>query len=234
MKKSHNIALMRYNTKNISSKYDWLGPASLFITLEVGYVFSFSPDDWDMGQTFMVCCMMIMAGISYVFLFLKMRRLLAQNPISQMFFQSIFFNYGTIFNLFLGLPFILNAYWHNLVLLSYYSYTLLVVLILALLYVIQLDCKQLIDNSLQHKKATETISFSPDCVFYPFNKLGTLVWIPLIIGVGYAYYAYALRSGEKADFYITIGMLIFSAFMMYSEFCYFLLWIKYRLSKLIQ
>lgn len=230
MKKSHNIALMRYDTKNISAM-DCLGSASLFVVVEVGFVFLFSPDDWDMGKTFMACCMMIIAEISYVFLFLKIRRLLANNPINQMFFQSIFFNFGTMFNLFLFFPFILNAYWNNLVLFRYYLYGLLIVLVLALLYVIQLDCKQLIDNSLNHKKVTEVITFSYSCVFYPLNKLGTLVWAPFLVGLGYAYYAYALRSGEKADSYITIGALTFSAFMMYSEFCYFLLWIKYRLSK---
>lgn len=222
---------MKYNTKSISEmekhsgKYHWLGSAGLFMSVEVGYIFLFSPNDWDMGKTFMACFIMIMLELSYIFLFLKIRRLLAHNPIKQMFFQSIFFNFGIVLNLFLGLPFILNAYWNNSVLFGYYLYGLLVIFVLALLYVIQLDCKQLIENSLNHKKKdAEVIIFIPSHVFYPLNKCSAVIYIPYLIAAGYLVYA-------QSDYIMTVGALIVSALFMYSEFCYFLLWIKCRLSK---
>lgn len=104
---------------------------------------------------------------------------------------------------------------------------------LALIYTTQLDCKQLIANSLKCKDGGEMITFSPNNVFYPLNKCGSVIWLPHLTGLGYVFYGYILRSDEDSEYYMAAGMLICSALFMYSEFCYFLLWIKYQFNKSI-
>lgn len=70
-----------------------------------------------------------------------------------MFFQSVFMNFGIGVTFYLILsPFILNAYFKYSELFDYYLYCLGGIFIMALLYIIQLDMKQVLDNSLSNKK----------------------------------------------------------------------------------
>ena len=45
-------------------------------------------------------------------------------------------------------------------------------------------------------------------------------------------YGFLLRNGPKSEYYTAAGAIIYSAIFLYSEFCYFLLWIKYRAGKI--
>lgn len=59
-----------------------------------------------------------------------------------------------------------------------------------------------------------------------------MVLIPYIVGGIFMAYGFLLRNGPKSEYYTAAGAIIYSAIFLYSEFCYFLLWIKYRAGKI--
>ncbi len=190
-----------------------------------------SPSDWGVGKQVIAGLLLTILIFVYLLIFYYIRKLLSSNPLSQMFFQSVFLNIG-IFIHFFSIPYVISAYIKGTELFNYYLYGLAVMFFLAFLYVIQLDCKQLIDNSLKYKKSGLTICFAPHSVFWPLSKLQLFIYTPYIVGISFMFYGFSLRSGAKAEYFMTSGMIIFSVLLLYTEFCYFWVWVKYRLIKI--
>lgn len=237
MKGRHNFALLRFDakaiieTKKSFGRYYFIKIAFLFLGLQEIFAVFLFPDIWKVEKRAIIGLILIISEIIYLVLFFYVRKILSSSPLSKMFFQSVFLNLGVIINILVISPFILSAYLKGSKLFDYYLYGLLGMFFLALIYVIQLDCKQLIDNSL-NKKNVEIITFEPDGVFWPLSRCTPIIWVPYVLGSICLIFGFLLRNGPKAEYYITSGMLICSATFLYSEFCYFWLWIKYRLEKI--
>ena len=72
---------------------------------------------------------------------------------------------------------------------------------------------------------------APDTVFSPLKKISVIIYIPYLVAFGFAFYAFTLRSGAESIYFLTLAMLIASALLIYSEFFYFLLAVKYYLQQ---
>ncbi|HHX2506829.1 TPA: hypothetical protein ACU8BO_002214 [Neisseria subflava] len=236
MKKTHNISLFIYDEAKIkenAGRYFFVKFLCLTFTFQIGIIFVFFVNLWGWRESLKTGLLLVMAEIGYLILFILIKKNVLRSRISQMFFQSVFMNFGIGVTFYLILsPFILNAYFKYSELFDYYLYCLGGIFIMALLYIIQLDMKQVLDNSLSNKKDKEIIFFAPDTVFWPLCKCQSMVFIPYIVGGVFMMYGFILRNGPKAEYYTAAGAIIYSAIFLYSEFCYFLLWIKYRASKI--
>ena len=238
MKTQHKISLLKLDAKSIAEtkknlgQYYYIKIAFLFFGIQGFLAFILFPNIWEVKKRLIVGFLSIVSEIIYLLLFFFIKKALSSNSLNTMFFQYIFLNLGMMMNLIVIAPFIFGAYFRGSVLFDYYLYGLAGMFALALLYAIQLDCKQLINNSLNSKKNGELIVFAPDTVFWPLNKCGSVIWLPYFVGGICLIYGFTLRHGLKAEYYMTVGMLICSTIFLYSEFCYFWLWVKYCLRKL--
>ena len=161
MKKTHNISLFIYDEAKIkenAGRYFFVKFLCLTFTFQIGIIFVFFVNLWGWRESLKTGLLLVMAEIGYLILFILIKKNVLRSRISQMFFQSVFMNFGIGVTFYLILsPFILNAYFKYSELFDYYLYCLGGIFIMALLYIIQLDMKQVLDNSLSNKKDKEII-----------------------------------------------------------------------------
>lgn len=232
--KVHNISLFWYDTHKVkkeSGQYFYIKVLTMFFSIQIFEIFIFLSESLSWKSKLKTGFLLIAVELTYLFLFIKIQKALSKNLISKIFFHSIFFNWGIIVNFyFLISPFILISYFKHPELFQYYIYGLAMMFGLAFLYAIQLDSGQVVKNSLDLKGKKEQIIFVPSYVFWPLKKLGAIVWIPYIISGVCAIYGFSLRSDPRAEYYISAASLTLSVICFYSEFCYFWVWVKYRLT----
>lgn len=158
-----------------------------------------------------------------------------ENIINSMFYQSIFLNIGLIFTC-ISLPFFVISYFKYINLYEYYILSLSLIFLISILYTRKISIDNLSKSSYEYhfsknQKHGSSIFFVPSTLPKLFQKFPLIAYIPYGIIIACAFYSFINRGDETALFYLTLSFMLLSSILLYSEICYFLLAIKYLLTK---
>lgn len=97
MKKTHNISLFIYDEAKIkenAGRYFFVKFLCLTFTFQIGIIFVFFVNLWGWRESLKTGLLLVMAEIGYLILFILIKKNVLRSRISQMFFQSVFMNFG--------------------------------------------------------------------------------------------------------------------------------------------
>lgn len=236
MQSTNNIALLNFNNFTVGGKAaENILKKSIILGIIIQLAFFESVLLGDLKHKVYIAVPTICIELFYI---ITLRMILKQswkNEISKMFFQSCLINFGMMFTLFMGMPFIVSTILYYPELVQYYVISLFAVFLIAYIYTKSIDLDSIIQNSkdslAKHNGKYNSIFFIPETLPYIFKRIPILAPIPYILSFSFALYAFIGRSGMEYTYALTEAMLILSALMFYSEFCYILLLIKYIRNK---
>ena len=245
MRYSNNKEVTLFILSNVESVKNepslWIFMWMMSACMHTGILFSGLRDYGSKEIIFIILLLVCSSFIYIYFLYRLIIFLLKKNNILlSMFINSIFLNLGVILNFLFLSSSIIVAYIYFRDLFNIYLIWISTMFFFSICFSYETDINEMLNmsisnfNSLIKGKGNKgnTIFFFKNTLPSFLNWLPDyIIYLPHCLGILLMLYAVMQRGSPESLENMIRGILILSAIFLYSEFCYFCIWVKYFIIK---